>query len=241
MSRSWRAACALSAAAAIVPQFAAAQTATLPTVTVEGTRRVPAKRAQPARTAPATAPSTATAEPAADAGQSAAAAANQSLTVPTTAQARAEINQTPGAVAIVPSESLRDHNVTTVKDILDFVPGVWAQPKWGEDTRLSIRGSGLSRNFHGRSLQLYMDGIIPINTADGYFDFQEIDPTAYRYTEVWRGASALRFGANSLGGAINFVTPSGRDARPFAFSSDVGSFGYRRVQASSGAASGPFD
>ena len=53
--------------------------------------------------------------------------------------------------------------------------------------------------------------------------------------------SALRFGANSLGGAINFVTPSGRDAGPFAISADVGSFGYRRIQASSGGASGPFD
>ncbi|MGD9925605.1 MAG: TonB-dependent receptor family protein, partial [Pseudorhodoplanes sp.] len=52
---------------------------------------------------------------------------------------------------------------------------------------------------------------------------------------------ALRFGANSLGGAINFVTPSGRDARLFAMSADVGSFGYRRIQASSGSAAGPFD
>ena len=81
----------------------------------------------------------------------------------------------------------------------------------GDDTRLSIRGSGLSRNFHLRGVQLYMDGI-PINTADGYGDFQEIDPTAYRYVEVFKGANALRFGANSLGGAINFVTPTGRDA-----------------------------
>ena len=69
---------------------------------------------------------------------------------------------------------------------------------------------GLSRNFHLRGVQLYMDGI-PINTADGYGDFQEIDPTAYKYVEVFKGGNALRFGANSLGGAINFVTPSGRD------------------------------
>ena len=111
------------------------------------------------------------------------------LTVLTLQQALRDIQQTPGGVAIVPAEAYRNSTVAnTIKDVLDYVPGVWAQPKWGEDTRISIRGSGLSRNFHGRSLQLYMDGIIPINTADGYFDFQEIDPTAYRYTEVWRGA-----------------------------------------------------
>src|SRR5690606_7198781 len=49
------------------------------------------------------------------------------------------------------------------------------------------------------------------------------------------------FGANSLGGAINFVVPSGRDANPVAGSADMGSFGFRRMQASSGAAYGPFD
>ena len=85
-----------------------------------------------------------------------------------------------------------------------------------------------------------MDGI-PINTADGYGDFQEIDPTAYRYVEVYKGANALRFGANSLGGAINFVTPTGRDASLFGASADVGSFGFHRLQASSGGVNGPFD
>jgi iron complex outermembrane receptor protein len=161
MFRFWRASCALSAAAAMFPQFAAAQTnspttapsTTLPTITVEGTRR-PAKATRP-RPGPTVPAQPSTVEPSTPVeGQSGGPTANQSLTVPTTAQARREINQSIGAVAIVPSADLRDRNVTTVKDILDFVPGVWAQPKWGEDTRLSIRGSGLSRNFHGRSLQL---------------------------------------------------------------------------------------
>ena len=165
---------------------------------------------------------------------------NTSLTIPSVEQARREIQQTPGAVAIVPDTAFRNTAATTVKDVLDFVPGVWAQPKWAEDSRLSIRGSGLSRNFHLRGIQLYMDGI-PINTSDGYGDFQEIDPVAYRYVEVYRGANALRFGANSLGGAINFVMPSGRDARWFDGLFDVGSFGFVRGAASSGGVSGPFD
>ena len=85
-----------------------------------------------------------------------------------------------------------------------------------------------------------MDGI-PINTADGYGDFQEIDPSAYRYVEVYKGANALRYGANSLGGAINFVTPTGRDASLFGASADIGSFGFHRLQSSSGGVKGPFD
>ncbi|MBR1198764.1 TonB-dependent receptor [Bradyrhizobium sp. AUGA SZCCT0240] len=163
------------------------------------------------------------------------------LTVLTVQQAIRDIQQTPGGVALVPAEAYRNSTVAnTIKDVLDYVPGVFAQPKWGDDTRLSIRGSGLSRNFHLRGVQLYMDGI-PINTADGYGDFQEIDPTAYKYVEVFKGGNALRFGANSLGGAINFVTPTGRDPFVNGVSVDGGAFGFRRLQANAGGANGPWD
>ena len=163
------------------------------------------------------------------------------LAVLSAQQALTEINNTPGGVAIVPAEAYRNSTVAnTIKDVLDYVPGVFAQPKWGDDTRLSIRGSGLSRNFHLRGIQLYMDGI-PINTADGYGDFQEIDPTAYKYVEVYKGANALQFGANSLGGAINFVTKTGRDPFPNGVSVDMGAFGFKRLQANAGGANGPWD
>ncbi|MEQ1651687.1 MAG: TonB-dependent receptor [Hyphomicrobium sp.] len=164
-----------------------------------------------------------------------------SLTVPSTAEARAEIERTPGAVDVISDKEFRNSTpATTIKDVLDYVPGVIVQPKWGEDTRLSIRGSGLSRNFHLRGLQLYMDGI-PINTADGFGDFQEIDPTAYRYVEVYKGGNALRFGANSLGGAINFVMPTGYDSDAFGARVDVGSFGFHKLSVSSGGVYGAAD
>ncbi|MFN5277437.1 TonB-dependent receptor family protein, partial [Bradyrhizobium sp.] len=163
------------------------------------------------------------------------------LAVLSAQQALKEINNTPGGVALVPAEAYRNSTVAnTIKDILDYVPGVFAQPKWGDDTRLSIRGSGLSRNFHLRGIQLYMDGI-PINTSDGYGDFQEVDPTAYKYVEVYKGGNALQFGANSLGGAINFVTPTGRDPNPNGASFDFGAFNTRRLQVNAGGANGPWD
>ncbi|MBA4234020.1 MAG: TonB-dependent receptor [Ralstonia sp.] len=165
-----------------------------------------------------------------------------SLTVPTVAEARADIQTTPGGVDLVAAEEYRGSTpAVTIKDALDYVPGVFVQPKWGEDSRLSIRGSGLSRNFHGRGVTLLMDGIIPISTADGASDFQEIDPTAYRYIEVYKGGNALRFGANSLGGAINFVIPTGYDASLFGARVDLGSFGFRKLAASSGGVAGAAD
>jgi iron complex outermembrane receptor protein len=239
MSRLMRAFCAASAAAIACPELSLAQPANLPPIIVEGTqprakRAAPSDQAKRATTARRTIPAAPAQAPSAESGR------GKSLTVPNTEQARQNIQQTPGGVALVPDTAFKNSPAQTVKDILDWVPGVWAQPKWGDDTRLSIRGSGLSRNFHLRGTQLYMDGI-PINTSDGYGDFQEIDPTAYRYVEVFKGGNALQFGANSLGGAVNFVMPTGRDASWFDGRIDAGSFGYLRAQAASGAAFGPFD
>ncbi len=234
MSKSWRARCALSAAAVLLPQMAAAQTSTLPPITVESAPNAPAARRQQVQ--PQSAPGDV---PAPQQGQGTA-SATQSLTVLTTEQARREIDYTPGGVEVVPDTAWKDGPSRTVKDMLDWVPGVIVQPRWAPDARISIRGSGLSRNYGNRGINLFMDGI-PINSSDGLFDMFEIDPSAYRYVEVFKGANALRFGANALGGAINFVTPSGRDASPFEARFDAGSFGFVRGQASTGGARGPYD
>ena len=239
----------LASAAFFVSSFdAGAQTerSTLPPVTVTAPEQKRAASVRPPRNATQSARTTRQArnpvsppQVPSDQGQG----VRGALAVLSAQQALSEINNTPGGVAIVPAEAYRNSTVAnTIKDILDYVPGVFAQPKWGDDTRLSIRGSGLSRNFHLRGVQLYMDGI-PMNTADGYGDFQEIDPTAYKYVEVWKGANALQFGANSLGGAINFVMPTGRDPWPWpnGVSADAGAFGFKRLQANVGGANGPWD
>ena len=217
----------IAAVAQSTQSFAQSAPQTLPTVNVEGESQPRPARSRvviPTRAAQSPAP-----------------AVPEQLGVKTADQARQEIQQTPGGVAVVAAQDYKNNSVaSTIKDVLGYVPGVFAQPKWGDDTRLSIRGSSLSRNFHLRGVQLYMDGI-SINTSDGYGDFQEIDPTAYKYVEVYKGANALQFGANSLGGAINFVTPTGRDADVNSASIDMGSFGYRRFQGSVGGASGPWD
>ncbi|EGP08138.1 TonB-dependent receptor [Bradyrhizobiaceae bacterium SG-6C] len=223
----------IATVATATQSFAQSASQTLPTVNVEGETKPRPVRNRVARPA--------SAQPSSSTPPAPSPAAPQQLGVKTADQARQDIQQTPGGVAVVAAEDYKNNSVaSTIKDVLGYVPGVFAQPKWGDDTRLSIRGSGLSRNFHLRGVQLYMDGI-PINTSDGYGDFQEIDPTAYKYVEVYKGANALQFGANSLGGAINFVTPTGRDAKVNSAGVDMGSFGYRRFQGSVGGASGPWD
>lgn len=166
--------------------------------------------------------------------------AMQSLTVADTAHATANIQRIAGAVEVVSDTTFKAGPAQTIKDVLGWVPGVFAQPRFGDDARVSMRGSGLSRNYGNRGINVSMDGI-PINTSDGLVDLFEIDPTAYRYVEVFKGANAMRYGANSLGGAINYVTPTGRNASRFDGRLDAGSFGYAKSQASTGGVNGAYD
>jgi iron complex outermembrane receptor protein len=229
----------------VLAQEAKPAATSLPPVVVEQTA-VPKKPKTAEKTKAKTGPQQAVGTP----GQPVAAAApaqgsgttvrSGSLSVPNTAEARAILNQIPGGVEVVPDSQFKNGPANTVKDVLGSVPGVIIQTRWGPDGRLSIRGSGLTRNYGNRGINAFMDGI-PINTSDGLFDLFEIDPTAYRYVEVFKGANALRYGSNALGGAINFVTPTGYNADAFGVRVDVGSFGYLKSAVSSGGVSGPVD
>ncbi|MBB5771230.1 iron complex outermembrane receptor protein [Brevundimonas vesicularis] len=127
------------------------------------------------------------------------------------AEARALLSRTPGAVAVVASETYQDRYALTFADTLRSVPGVFAQRRWGEEVRLSIRGSGIGNSAHLRGVLLAQDGV-PFNAPDGFGEFQEIDPLIARHIDVFKGGNALRFGGAALGGAINVVTPTGRTA-----------------------------
>lgn len=164
-----------------------------------------------------------------------------SLTQPDLEGAKLEIQHTPGGVAIVDAESYRDGRVSTMKDALGFAPGVFVQPRFGaEESRISIRGSGLQRTFHLRGIKLMQDGV-PLNLADGGGDFQAIEPLATRYIEVFRGANALQYGSTTLGGAINYVSPTGYDVAPLSLRSEFGSYEYLRSQIAAGGVLGSVD
>lgn len=133
------------------------------------------------------------------------------LTVPGVAEAQREMSLVPGAVSLIPATSYQDVYAHNLEDVMDFTPGVYARKRFGAEVRLSIRGSGLSRSFHMRGLEILQDGV-PYNLADGAADFQEIDPLIAQHIEVYKGGNGLRFGAATLGGAVNFVTPTAHTA-----------------------------
>ena len=148
-------------------------------------------------------------------------------------QAEVTAKKAAGGTDIVSHQDYADKTVVSLRDTLAFSPGVYTQPRFGQEIRISIRGSGLSRGFHMRGLTLLQDGI-PINLADDNGDFQELEPIFFDHLEVYRGANALRFGSGTLGGAVNGVTPTGDNAAGLYLRGDVGSFDFYRGLASFG-------
>ncbi|MGE4048426.1 MAG: TonB-dependent receptor family protein [Acetobacteraceae bacterium] len=148
-----------------------------------------------------------------------------SLTVPSVQEQRQMLMQTPGSVEWVDSESLKGTYTNNLRDVLKDVPGVWVQTRYGQEMRLSVRGSGIGRAFHTRGIEILQDGI-PFLMADGSGDFYQIDPLAMRSADVYKGGNALMFGTSTLGGAINFVSPTAQTAiAPNIIRFDAGSFG----------------
>lgn len=148
--------------------------------------------------------------------------------------AQERLSKVPGSTDVVPSEEYEASYAQSLKELFNFVPGVFAEQRYAEEVRLSIRGSGIGRSFHLRGVDILQDGI-PYNLADASGDFQEIDPLATRYTEVYRGSQAFEYGSSSIGGAINFVSPTGRTiSGTGSIRVDGGSFDTFRVHADAG-------
>ena len=119
---------------------------------------------------------------------------------------------TPGAVTLLDTQTLNERNVVSIGDMLRYVPGIWtATGATGDATFLSSRGSNLdATNFDGNGVKLMIDGL-PVTAADGNNHNSFIDPMAARYAVIARGANALTYGASTLGGAIDFISPTARN------------------------------
>ncbi len=161
----------------------------------------------------------------------------------TTEQAREEIQSTvPGGAEVVGETIIRESLGANLRNVLDFVPGVLVRPRFGlaDEMQFSIRGSALQNNFHQRGVNFLFNGFL-YGQADGFSDFESIELMDVKRIEILKGANALRFGANSIGGAVNFVTKTGYDAGPFEIWSEGGSYGFYKQHLATGQVHGPFD
>lgn len=154
-----------------------------------------------------------------------------SLTVPDVNTQEEALNRNVGSVSFVDSENYKTRYAHTLRDVLEDTPGVFVQNRYGQEMRVSVRGSGMARGFHARGIEILQDGI-PNTLADGSGDFYQIDPLSLRSVEVYKGGNGLAFGSTTLGGAVNVVTPTAYTAvAPNVLRMEGGSFGTVRGNA----------
>jgi iron complex outermembrane receptor protein len=158
----------------------------------------------------------------------------------TRTQLEAQRAATPGGVTVVDGRELSRRPISGLADMLRYVPGVWAESSSGsEELFFSSRGSNLdSTDYDKNGIKLLQDGL-PVTTADGNNHNRVIDPLSASYAIVARGANALTYGASTLGGAIDFVSPTGRNSAPvsvFLTSGSHGSLNGRATVAGTGGA-----
>jgi iron complex outermembrane receptor protein len=164
-----------------------------------------------------------------------------SLTSPSLNQATQKKKEVPGAYSIQGVGPMYRGRVSNMNDLFQNAPGlVMLSENEVEVSKVFIRGSGVYSEDEPVGVQYLIDGLT-LNQADGEMILEDLDMSTFKYSEVYRGADALQYGALGLGGAINFVPRTGYDAPAGQVRLEAGSFGFLRGQASSGGVQGPFD
>jgi Fe(3+) dicitrate transport protein len=112
-----------------------------------------------------------------------------------------------GSAAVVTEEDMRRSRVFTVNDVLRMVPGVFPRDEEGMGVRPNIGIRGLNPTRSTKVL-LLEDGV-PLGFAPYGDNAAYYHPPIERFSavEVLKGAAQVRFGPQTIGGVINYITP----------------------------------
>ncbi|WP_261996949.1 TonB-dependent receptor [Stenotrophomonas sp. Ste96] len=143
------------------------------------------------------------------------------------AQAREVLKRVPGASNAINLVNA-GNRLSGTADVLAYQPGISAQSAGNEGVKVSIRGSGLNRapGAHASGLSVSLDGL-PL-TGPGGTPYELLEPLWLSRVEVLRGANGFERGALALGGAVNYITRSGRDTPGLELHYEAGARGYQK-------------
>ncbi|WP_141735726.1 TonB-dependent receptor family protein [Oligoflexus tunisiensis] len=141
----------------------------------------------------------------------------------------------PGSTTVIGVEQLETYKYTDLNRVLKTVPGVQIQEEDGFGLRPNIGMRGVAPH-RSRKILIMEDGIpsgpAPYAAPAAYY---VPTMTTIENVEVTKGSSAVRYGPQTVGGAINLISRR-IPVDPFAAQVEVaqGSFGFRKAVASMG-------
>lgn len=141
----------------------------------------------------------------------------------------------PVAISTISAATINETKATTIDQLVNKTPGVFMVNLGSEQHMMSIR-----QPMGTKGLYLYLEDGIPIRTT-GVFNHNallEINMAAVKSIEIIRGPSSSMYGAEAIGGAINFITRSAPASPSARIALQGNNTGYRRADLSTGASFG---
>ncbi len=119
----------------------------------------------------------------------------------------AAVNLTPGSATVIDGRTLEESRVFNVNEALRKVPGVHVREEEGVGLRPNIGIRGMNPTRSTKTL-LLEDGL-PLSFAPYGDNASYYHPPIDRYDaiEVSKGSQVIRFGPQTAGGVINYITP----------------------------------
>jgi vitamin B12 transporter len=138
---------------------------------------------------------------------------------------------------VVQAEDLERRQTRYVSDILRDVPGVSVSRSGspGGLTQIRVRGTESNHTL------VMIDGIEASDPFAGEFDFATLITDDVARIEVLRGQQSALYGSDAIGGVINYVTLSGREAPGGRVRVEGGSFGTTEASARYAGVAGALD
>ena len=130
-------------------------------------------------------------------------------------------SQLGASVTVIDSATLEARQTRVVSDVLRDVPGIAVSRIGGMGGQTQVRLRGSESNH----VLVLIDGIEAADPYYGEYDFGTLiaDPAAR--IEVLRGQQSSLYGSDAIGGVINYITLSGREAPGISARAEGGSFG----------------
>lgn len=151
-----------------------------------------------------------------------------------------ELAKTAGSVTVIDELELERFEYDDIARILATVPGVNIRQEDGYGLRPNIGFRGVTPE-RSRKINIMEDGVLigpaPYSASSAYYF-----PTTSRMTavEVTKGPSTIKYGPNTVAGALNLVTRQVPDASEGGLDLAYGSDGYNKAHAHYGDTIGDF-
>ena len=105
------------------------------------------------------------------------------------------LQETPQTVVVIPQAAIRDFNLTTVREVLEFTPGIFVRPERSQDY--------YEFQSRGYDMQVQLDGVPAPNGMGARGRSISPDTAIVDRVEILQGASGLMSGAGAPGGIVN--------------------------------------